>query len=157
MKKINDFIICNGFGLGQIKEISNRDIGDETITFYHVKIEQTGMTVMIPINKKDSYRSLGTIKDVEESFALLENHNVSINKETWNQRYRYYASLIRSGKTINICEIIRDLKLKSKESKLMYGERNMLSNCLDIISIEFSKITNKNPEDIIDHIENIFA
>jgi CarD family transcriptional regulator len=138
MHNIGDYAVCPGHGVGQIVDIEERELGEEKITFYIVKIIQNGMTVMVPTNSQDGIRTLVTDSEIGEVYDLLKDHDIEIDNSTWNRRYREYMAKIKTGSLLEIAEVLRALFLLKEKKNLSFGEKKMLDQCKDLIAQEIS-------------------
>ena len=96
MFKVGDLAVYPAQGVGIIEAIENRDVGGSKQLFYIMKIMGNGMKIMIPM---DSAKSVGLREvimktEIPKVYAILRNKDVTIDKQTWNKRYREYLSLI---------------------------------------------------------------
>ncbi len=150
MFKVGDYAVCPGHGVGQVCEIEERDLGENQILFYKIRILSNCMTVMIPTTSSDGVRRLADGEEVENVYRVLEDHDVEVDNSTWNRRYRDYMAKVKTGSLIEIAEVLRSLFLlqKQKKKNLSDGERKMLDMCKDLLAQEIS-ITDKAESGVI--------
>ena len=127
MFKIGDLAVYPAQGVGVIEAIENREVGGSKQLFYIMKIMGNGMKIMIPM---DSAKSVGLREVILETeipkvYAILRNKDVTIDKQTWNKRYREYLEKIKTGSVFEIARVLRDLFHSEKRQKpLLRGEEN---------------------------------
>ena len=138
MFNIGDYAVCPGHGVGQICDIEERELGEETQSFYIIKIFSNGMTVMVPTSSENGVRGLVNTDEIGEVFQLLEDHEVEVDNSTWNRRYRDYMGKIKTGSLIEIADVLRSLFLLKCKKNLSFGEKKMLDQCRDLIVQEIS-------------------
>ena len=97
MFEIGSYVVCPGHGVGQMLNLEVKDLGDEQVAFYIVKVISNGMTVMVPKLKKDGLRELVSINEIQEVFGLLNDHEVKVDNSTWNRRHRDYLAKVKNG------------------------------------------------------------
>ena len=156
MNQIGDYVVCPGHGVGQITDIETRELGEESVSFYIIKIVANGMTVMIPTNKKDGIRDLVTTSEIDEMFHLLNDHEVKVDNSTWNRRYRDYMNKIKTGSILEIADVLRSLFLLKTTKNLSFGEKKMLDQCKELIVKEIALAQNKEEAPIHSQIDNCF-
>lgn len=138
MFQIGGYVVCPGHGVGQVFEVSEKNLGGNTISFYIVKIISNGMTIMIPVDSKDGIRSLVGENEITEVFGLLRNHDVKVDNSTWNRRHREYLAKIKTGSLLEIADVLRSLFLLKHTKALSFGERKMLELCKELLVKEIS-------------------
>jgi len=90
MFKIGDLAVYPAQGVGIIEAIENREYMGSKQSFYIMKIMSNGMTIMIPINGAESVglREVIAKKEIPKVYEILRNKDVTIDKQTWNKRYK---------------------------------------------------------------------
>ena len=121
MFEIGDYAVCPGHGVGQIVDMEVKEIGEETLSFYMVKIIANGMTVMVPTNSKDGIRKLVSSDEINSVYQLLNDHDVKVDNSTWNRRYRDYMEKVKTGSLVEIADVLRSLYLLKNQKNLSFG------------------------------------
>ena len=98
MFKVGDLAVYPAQGVGVIEAIENREVGGKKQLFYVMKIMGNGMKIMIPMNSAKSVglREVIMKKEIPKVYAILRNKDVTIDKQTWNKRYRDYLEKIKT-------------------------------------------------------------
>ncbi len=156
MFNIGDYAVCPGHGVGQIVDTEVKEIGDQKLSFYMVKIIANGMTVMVPTTSKDGIRPLVEESDIESVYDLLNNHDVKVDNSTWNRRYRDYMEKVKTGSLLEIADVLRSLYLLRNTKNLSFGEKKMMEQCRDLIVQEFTIKNGEAKTEIENKIENCF-
>ena len=138
MFNIGDYAVCPGHGVGQVCDVEEKVVGEETLSFYILKIIANGMTVMVPTNSENGIRELVGMTEINEVYELLQDHNIEIDNSTWNRRYREYMTKIKTGSLLEIAEVLRALFLLKDKKNLSFGEKKMLEQCRDLLAQEIS-------------------
>lgn len=157
MFNIGDYAVCPGHGVGQIIEIESRELGEETKSFYVVKVISNGMNVMVPTDSEDGIRRLVKNNDIEEVYKLLNDHDVKIDNSTWNRRYRDYMTKIKTGSLLEIADVLRSLFLLKSKKNLSFGEKKMLEQCKNLLIEEISLSDGMNKNEIESRIDSFFG
>ncbi len=141
MFEIGSYVVCPGHGVGQVLNLEIKQLGDEEVSFYIVKVISNGMTVMVPSEKKDGLRELVTDDEISEVFCLLTDHEIKVDNSTWNRRHRDYLAKVKTGSLMEIADVLRSLFLLKNVKKLSFGERKMMDQCKELIIKEIAITT----------------
>ena len=144
MFKVGDLAVYPAQGVGVIEAIENREVGGSKQLFYIMKIMGNGMKIMIPM---DSAKSVGLREVIMETeipkvYAILRNKDVTIDKQTWNKRYREYLEKIKTGSVFEIARVLRDLFILKSDKNLSFGERKMMDTAKNLLIKEISVASN---------------
>ena len=156
MFNIGSYVVCPGHGVGQIHDIEERDLGEQKMSFYVIKIISNGMTVMVPTDSETGVRSLVEDAQIEEVFEVLSDHDIKIDNSTWNRRYREYMTKVKTGSLTEIAEVLRALFLLKDKKTLSFGEKKMLDQCRELIAQEISISKGENHVEICQKIDSYF-
>lgn len=156
MFEVGSYVVCPGHGVGQVLNIETKDFGEEVKSFYIVKIISNGMTIMVPVDKKDGLRILVSDNEIEGVFGLLNDHEVTLDHSTWNRRHRDYLAKVKTGSLIEIADVLRSLFLLKNVKKLSFGERKMMDQCKELIIKEIAISTGEAENAIVGKIESCF-
>jgi CarD family transcriptional regulator len=159
MFKIGDLAVYPAQGVGVIEAIENRDVGGNKQLFYILKIMGNGMKIMIPM---DSAKSVGLRevimeKEIPKVYAILRNKDVTIDKQTWNKRYREYLEKIKTGSVFEIARVLRDLFILKSDKNLSFGERKMMDTAKNLLIKEISVASNAEETKIEEDLRMIFT
>ena len=129
MFKIGDLAVYPAQGVGIIEAIENREYMGSKQSFYIMKIMSNGMKIMIPINGAESVglREVIAKKEIPKVYDILRNKDVTIDKQTWNKRYKEYLDKIKTGSVFEIARVLRDLFILKSDKNLSFGERKMMA------------------------------
>ncbi len=156
MFQIGDYAVCPGHGVGQICDIEEKDIGGNKKSFYMLKIISNGMTIMVPTDSESGIRKLTSTDEVDSVYNLLSDHEVKIDTSTWNRRYREYMNKIKTGSLLEIADVLRSLFLLKEKKSLSFGEKKMIDQCRELISLEISLSGGVEKKSIVDKIDSYF-
>jgi CarD family transcriptional regulator len=159
MFKIGDLAVYPAQGVGVIEAIENREVGGNKQLFYILKIMGNGMKIMIPM---DSAKSVGLREVIMETeipkvYAILRNKDVTIDKQTWNKRYREYLEKIKTGSVFEIARVLRDLFILKSDKNLSFGERKMMDTAKNLLIKEISVASNAEETKIEEDLRMIFT
>ncbi|MBM4314869.1 MAG: CarD family transcriptional regulator [Deltaproteobacteria bacterium] len=159
MFKVGDLAVYPAQGVGVIEAIENRDVGGNKQLFYIMKIMGNGMKIMIPM---DSAKSVGLRevimeKEIPKVYAILRNKDVTIDKQTWNKRYREYLEKIKTGSVFEIARVLRDLFILKSDKNLSFGERKMMDTAKSLLIKEISVASNAAETKVEEDLRTIFT
>jgi CarD family transcriptional regulator len=156
MFNIGEYAVCPGHGVGQISSIEEREVGAETQLFYIVKVISNGLTIMVPTDSINGIRELVSNDDVNDVYQLLSDHDVKLDNSTWNRRYREYMNKIKTGSILEIADVLRSLLLLKDGKSLSFGEKKMMEQCKDLLTIEMSLVDGAGRKEIDQKIDSCF-
>jgi CarD family transcriptional regulator len=159
MFKVGDLAVYPAQGVGVIEAIENRDVGGNKQLFYIMKIMGNGMKIMIPMESAKSVglREVIMKKEIPKVYAILRNKDVTIDKQTWNKRYREYLEKIKTGSVFEIARVLRDLLILKSDKNLSFGERKMMDTAKSLLIKEISVASNAAETKVEEDLRMIFT
>ena len=108
--------------------VDSKEIQGSVCAFYVLRVLENEMQIMVPKAKADQVglRPVVTQNEATEVFAVLRDHEVTLDKQTWNRRYRGFMEKIKTGSLFDVAEVFRDLQRLKGTKVLSFGERRML-------------------------------
>ncbi len=155
--QIGDKAVYPGHGVGEIEAIEKKEINGETLSFYIMRIIDSGLKIMVPTSnlKITGMRDLIAEEEIGKVFSILKEQNIKIENITWNKRFKDYNERLKSGSIFEVASVLRDLVVLGKTKELSFGEKRMFEMAINLISQEISFVTGKAQEDIIEKINKI--
>ena len=159
MFKVGDLAVYPAQGVGVIEAIENRDVGGRKQLFYIMKIMGNGMKIMIPMNsaKAVGLREVIMETEIPKVYAILRNKDVTIDKQTWNKRYREYLEKIKTGSVFEIARVLRDLFILKCDKNLSFLERKMMDTAKNLLIKEISVASNAEETKVEEDLKRIFT
>jgi len=158
---VGDMAVYPAHGVGKIESIEQRQVGDKQQSFYVMKILDSSMVIMIPTVscKSVGLRNIISSQDVSKIYDILNEKDVAIVSQPWNQRYRAYMEKIKTGSVYEIASVLRDLFLLRVDKDLSFGERKMMDTAKSLLVKEIALANEFNETEIQveKHIEQIFS
>jgi len=159
MFKVGEKVVYPAHGVGEIEAIRSHAISGTERKFYMLRILETDMKIMIPIDNVDSV-GLRKIIDramVTKVYKVLRQKKVEPDQQTWNRRYREYTEKIKTGSILEIAKVLRDLFVLKGDKELSFGERKMLDTARNLLVKELSIARSHSEEKIMDELRHIFT
>ena len=155
MFKVGDKATYPAHGLGIVKRIEKRVIGDNTIEFYVFHIIGSGATLMVPVEgvERAGMRPVATKDEIFEAMTILLKPASNTKKlPIWNRRFREFNDLMRNGNILDTAKVLRSIHDVKLETDLSYGEQKMWRRAFDILVLEIDEVLGKGKARIL--IEN---
>lgn len=157
--EVGQKVVYPGHGVGQIQTIETKEIAGTSISFYMIRILESDVTVMVPLNKVDNVglRPTASEGEVKQVYGMLKDKKVVVEQTTWNRRYREYMEKIKTGSVFEICEVLRDLCVIREEKILSFGERKMLELAKGLLVKELAIAGGTDEPTVEAQIESIYT
>ncbi|MCB2189709.1 MAG: CarD family transcriptional regulator [Deltaproteobacteria bacterium] len=145
-------------GVGVIESVEQKEINGQPEKFYILRILENDMIIMVPITNAQNVglRPVICHEEVSQVFAILSDHDVTIENQTWNRRYRDYMKKIKTGSVFEVAEVLRDLCLLRCDKELSFGERKMLDTARNLLIKELSIARQASEQEIEAEVEGLF-
>jgi len=159
MFKVGDLAVYPAHGVGVIEAIELKEVMGKKQSFYVMKIMGNGMKIMIPMMsvKAVGLREIILEKEIHKVYEILRNKDVTIDKQTWNKRYREYLERIKTGSVFEIAGVLRDLFILKSDKNLSFGERKMMDTAKNLLVKEISVATNAQESEVENNLQKIFT
>jgi CarD family transcriptional regulator len=159
MLKIGEVAVYPGHGVGKIESIEEKVISGTKQAFYIMRILDSDMTIMIPVDGSQHAGLRYPIKSAEvmKVYDILKDRNFVHDTSPWNRRYKEYMERIKSGSIFEIAMVLRELYSLRGWKELSFGERKMFETARNLIKKELSIALKKNEDDVVTDIEQIFS
>ena len=154
--KIGEIVVYPKHGVGEIAKIETMEISNIKTSFYIVKMEQSKLTIRVPLDKKNEVglRKISSKKIIEEVFSTLKL-KPKIRRIMWSRRAQEYEAKIFSGDPIKISEVVRDLFRKSSQAEQSYSERQMFQVAIERLAREVAAVEKTDYFQSTEKIEQI--
>ncbi len=154
--EIGDYVVCPGHGVAQVIAIESKELSGQDHLFYKVRVLMNELKVMVPANNKNGIRPLVEENELDSVYQLLQDHQVDVDRSTWNRRQRVYLEKINSGSIIEVADVMRSLLLTKVSKKLSFSEKKLLEYCRQLLVKEISLITGNAEKNITEQLDSFF-
>ncbi len=157
--KVGEKAVYPAHGVTEVVGIETKEIGGRLTSFYLLKILDSDMRIMVPVDKSRQVglRDVASDDEVEEVFDILREKEVHLDKQTWNRRYRGFMEKIKTGSLYEIAEVFRDLHRLKDQKALSFGERRMLDTAKGLIVKELSVARRWTEQRVEKEIDKVFS
>ena len=154
--KIGEIVVYPKHGVGEITKIENMIIGSIKTQFYVVKMEQSKLTIRVPLDKQEEVglRKISSKRIIDEVYEILKL-KPKIRRIMWSRRAQEYEAKIFSGDPIKISEVVRDLFRKNTQSEQSYSERQMFQVAIERLAREVAAVEKTDYFQSTEKIETI--
>ncbi len=160
MFQVGEKIVYPGHGIGEIVSIESRTISGTSQDFYILRIVDSDMKVMVPVDNSHSVglRKITPQSDIEKIYEILKDRNhITEDTQTWNRRHREYTEKINSGSVFEIAEVLRDLYVLKLDKDLSFGEKKMLDTARSLLVKEIALARQEAETKVLKEIKEIFC
>lgn len=154
--KVGDKAVYPGHGVGQITSIEDKSIMGSKLTFYSMKIMESGTKIMIPKNRLKSIgvRPVASKKQAKEVIGIIleadpKDETPKASIKNWQKRHQSYMDKIKTGSIYEIAKVIRDLNQIKEGKELSYGEKKMMDKAKNILYSELSLTMDKQDLEVL--------
>jgi CarD family transcriptional regulator len=161
MFKIGEKVVYPAHGVGRIESIQTQMVSGTEQRFYMLRILDSEMKIMIPIENAQivGLRKVINKQMVSQVYKVLrqKQRRVLADQPTWNRRYREYMEKIKTGSILEIATVLRDLFVLKEDKELSFGERKMLDTARNLLVKELSIARSHSEEKIMDELRHILT
>ena len=153
---VGEIVVYPKHGVGEITKIETLEIANIKTKFYVVKMEQSKLTIRVPLDKQDEVglRKVSSKKIINEVYQVLKL-KPKIRRIMWSRRAQEYDTKIFSGDPIKIAEVVRDLFRKNTQAEQSYSERQMFQVAIERLARELAAVEKTDYFQSTEKIENI--
>ncbi len=144
--KVGNKVVYPNHGIGVIQEITVREIGDGlTCEFYHMRLEATNSTVMIPLTnaKEVGLRPpIGSDECARLMKSLAEDFDEPASD--WKDRYKDFLEHMKTGDVFKISQVLKTLFYLNLLKPLSFREKRLLEKARFLVASEIAEVTRKS-------------
>jgi len=146
---VNQRIVYPSQGVGQVKEIFERKVGDNTVKYYRIYLEVSDMVVMVPVANASmlGIRPIVSAEDAQKALDTLGDEIEPVTSD-WKLRYQMNLDLLKKGSIFDIVSIVRTLYHRSKVKELPIQERKLYDNARKLLEDEIAFALDKPVKEI---------
>ncbi|HOJ70406.1 MAG TPA: CarD family transcriptional regulator [Syntrophorhabdaceae bacterium] len=158
MFEVGEVAVYPGHGVGKIESIEEREFSGTKQAFYVMRILDTDMTIMVPVDssKNTGLRCVIDSCEVKKVYDILKEKNTNHDNAPWNRRYKEYMERIKSGSIFEVAMVLRELYSLKVWKELSFGEKKMFEIARNLIKKELSIALTKDENEVEEEIEQIF-
>jgi CarD family transcriptional regulator len=139
--RIGDKVVYPNQGVGVVEQISARNLTGQPEMFYLLKLNSSGLRVMVPMSNVSSV-GLRRVARTREIGTVLEYLNSGSIKapQDWKGRFRQNLEKMRSGSIQQIAEVFKTLLVLNQAKPLSFREKRMLDRSWQLLVDEIAMV-----------------
>ena len=151
-----DFVVYPTHGVGKVLDITQDEVGGQTLELIAVSFDKDRMTMRIPMTRmqKTGLRPLSS-KDIMNSALKNLKGKPKVKKTMWSRRSQEYDAKINSGDPCLIAEVVRDLHKPADKGEQSYSERQVFEQALNRLAHEYAACENIGIDEASLKLKNI--
>ena len=121
---------------------------------YHLRLLSNNAQIMVPLANRDlvGLRPLGGSTEIRALFGILEDGNIDTYKD-WKGRYKQNLDKMRTGRLIEVAEVLKNLRLVSERKSLSFREKKMFERAKHFIVSEVAHVKGIHEGDAVRQVE----
>lgn len=157
--RVGDKAVHPSHGVGEVMELEQRELGGRNATIYVLRIMDTGLKVMVPMEAAErvGLRRVMQADQAEEIFDILKAPEVAVDVQPWSRRFRAYTEMLKSGLPTEIAKVLRDMYRLKFDKDLSFGERRLLDQARSLLVQELALAKEVEPASIEGEIKQILT
>ncbi len=138
--KTGDKAVHPAHGVGEVVGLETREFGGRQSEIYVMRIIDTGLKVMVPVDAVDrvGLRPVMNSREAQEILNILRAPEVAVDVQPWSRRFRAYTEMLKSGLPREIAKVLRDMYRLKFDKELSFGERRLLDQARSLLVQELA-------------------
>lgn len=163
MFKVGTMAVYPAHGVVEINGRETKEICGMKKDFYILNVLDSDVTVMVPTDNAEvvGLRPIIEKTEVKKVYAILrdkkELDEATNGNQSWNKRYREYATKLKSGNIFEVAEVLKEIHLLMNEKELSFGEKRVLDSARGLLIKEISLSKNTKEENVAGEIDDILG
>lgn len=158
---VDELVVYPAQGVGKVERIETQEIGGAGVDFFIVRILSNNVTLMVPVMNAENVglRPLCSREEGEAILKSLEDRSdfTGYTGQNWNRRYREYSEKLKSGDLADVAYVLKELLLIGQNKELSFGERRLLEQATNLLTLELALALDKKQDAVKDIINELFA
>lgn len=156
-----NLVVYPAHGVGLIESIDHKHIGGEACDFYIVRIRANNITLMVPV-KNAANVGLRSLISPEQAGAIWAALHTDMDRpiftgQNWNRRFREYSERLKNPDLAVVAEVLRELLLIGRSKELSFGERRLLEQAMNLVSMELAEVLTASADAMRDELLALYA
>lgn len=155
--EVGDVAVYPTRGVAQVVARQTQQFGTHEVECYCLEVMGSGMTITVPVAKagENGMRPVADDQAQADLFAVLSDHDIEEDRETWNRRHRRFMDKIRGGALCQVGEVVRDLTVRGHGKKLSHSERKVLRTARELLIQELSVARKATEDEIAKELDSV--
>ena len=151
--RLGEKVVYPNQGVGIIEQISTRNLSGQPETFYLLKLNGSGMRVMVPMTNVASIGLRRVARNNEIGSVLGFLHTGSItNVPDWKSRFKGNAEKMRTGSLKDVAVVFKSLLTLSQDKSLSFREKRMLDRSWQMLVDEIAVVRGMQKDVVVSQL-----
>lgn len=139
--EVGQKVVYPNHGVSVVEEISSTTFDDQDKTFYHLRLLSNNSKVMVPEENLNlvGLRPLGDQGEIDHLMSIMEDGNIDTYKD-WKGRYKQNLDKMKTGRLLEVVEVLKNLSLVSQKKSLSFREKKMYERAKYFIVSEVAHV-----------------
>jgi CarD family transcriptional regulator len=151
---IGDKVVHPAYGAGTIVDINDKLIGDEQRTYYIIELLMQAGTLMVPVTRAKDLGLRPPTRTPNNVFRVLASEPTSLLKDH-RKRQELIGVNIRSGETVRVTEVVRDLANRDREKSLTEADMRLYRQAEEFLVGELALSLDTDVDTARDQIKSV--
>ena len=146
-------VVYPNHGVCLVEEISTNGFGTEQ-ELYVLRLLSNNSKVMVPKDNLElvGLRPLCSGEEIRTLFGILEDGNIDTYKD-WKGRYKQNLDKMKTGRLIDVAEVLKNLRLVSQRKSLSFREKKMYERAKYFIVSEVAHVRSITEREAEEQVE----
>lgn len=163
MFKVGKKAVYPAHGVVLVRSVESKEICGTKKDFYILKVVDSDVTVMVPIDNAESVglRPVITKRQITRIYNILKSKDKNTGQhngnQSWNKRYREYSDKLKSGDIFEVANVLRDINLLQKDKDLSFGEKRIMDSARTLLVKEISIAKDLAEDSVTEEIDKLLS
>ena len=151
--RLGEKVVYPNQGVGIIEQISTRNLSGQPETFYLLKLNGSGMRVMVPMTNVASIGLRRVARNNEIGSVLGFLHTGAItNVPDWKSRFKGNAEKMRTGSLKDVAVVFKSLLTLNQDKSLSFREKRMLDRSRQMLVDEIAVVRGMQKDVVVSQL-----
>ena len=145
--EVGQKVVYPNHGVSLVEKIEPGAIDGIEQTYYYLRLLSNNSKVMVPRANLElvGLRPLCPDLEIDQLFAILEDGNIDTYKD-WKGRYKQNLDKMKTGRLVEVAEVLKNLRLVSERKSLSFREKKMFEKARNFLVSEVAHVREINEE-----------
>jgi len=139
--QVGEKVVYPNHGVGIVEQISSRNATGQPEMFYLLKLNASGLRVMVPTSNVSSVglRRVSKNREIGDIVDYLEKGRAK-SAQDWKGRFKQNSEKMRSGSLREVAEVLKALLILNQAKPLSFREKRMLDRAWQLLVDEVAVV-----------------
>ncbi len=156
--RIGQKVVYPNQGIGTIENISQKNVGEEKVSFYSLRLAATSSLVLIPFENVANIGLRLPISAAEcQSLLGRLGENFEPLSQDWKTRFREFTTDMKTGDIFAAADVMKKLNCLSQYKSLSFREQRMFDKAKYLVISECAMVSSLSESEVEAMINNILS